>query len=142
MSFEHRNQFQPFAGEGDADEVIIQEPEVVTQFPTDPNVTQVPTEPKDDNVEPIEYEDDEPEELKIQKTCEAPTNTQRREHIESNHATYRGWCDVCIKARATGTPHAIIQSDLEARKEAEKLGPRIYTDYYFMSTDETICDII
>ena len=132
MGFEHRNRFQPFAGEGDEEEVVIQEPQAINQEPEQANL-----EPNEDNVEPIEYEDDEPEELKMQKTCEAPTNKQRREHIESNHATYRGWCDVCINARATGTPHAIIKADAGAKKEAERLGPRIYTDYFYMSIDES-----
>ena len=77
-------------------------------------------ESKHVNLEPVEFEDDEPEELRRQKACEAPTDRQRREHIESNHATYRGWCDVCIRARATGTPHAAIKSDIQARKDAEK----------------------
>ena len=123
MSFEHRNRFQPFAGDGDDEEVVIQEPQAINQQPEQANV-----ESNEANLEPIEYENDEPEELNMQKTCEAPTNKQRGEHLESNHATYRGWCDVCIKARATGTPHAIIKADAEAKKEAGELGPRIYAD--------------
>ena len=128
VNFEHRNQFQPFADELGDEENLNREP-VQEQSAS--------AEPIEEPVEPFEYEDDEPEELKVQKTCEAPTNKQRREHIESNHATYRGWCDVCIKARSTGTPHAIIKAEAEAKKEAERLGPRVYTDYNFMSNDES-----
>ena len=126
---ELRNQFLPFAG----DDVEV----------ADDGGGQ-PTEPTcqpcwSDEVEPIEFEDDdnnEPEELKRQKSCEAPTHRQRQEHIDSNHATYRGWCDICIKARATGTPHRTIKQDEQARKDAEKDGPRIDSEYFYMSNNE------
>ena len=90
--------------------------------------TEQPTEQPiwSDEAGPIEFEDDddnEPEEIKRQKSCEAPTNRQRQEHIESNHATYRGWCEVCIKARAIGAPHRVIKQDEQARKDAERDGP-------------------
>ena len=50
-----------------------------------PDVYQTP-----DDLEPVEYEDedDEPEELKVQKTCEAPTERQRREHITEVGVTF------------------------------------------------------
>ena len=125
------NRFQPFTDDGE--EVLIDEGEQRT-------AEQQTEQPiwKDD-VEPIEYEDEddnEPEEFKRQKSCEAPSNLQRQEHIESNHATYRGWCDVCIKARATGTPRRLTKQDEHARKYAERDGPIIYSAYFYMSTNE------
>ena len=114
-----KNRFQPFTDDGD--EVLVDggsEQQPVADVVQQP--TEQPTEQPiwSDELEPIEFEDDdnEPEELKRQKSCEAPTHRQRQEHIESNHATYRGWCDICIKARATGTPHRTIKQDEQARK--------------------------
>ena len=133
---EHSNRFQPFADDDDAgplnepgsasglSDPLIQEPQLTQSSEASKPSDQVGgnIEGQDEDLEPVEFEDDEPEELRRQKACEAPTDRQRREHIESNHATYRGWCDVCIRARASGTPHAVIKSDIQARKDAEKEG--------------------
>ena len=56
--------------------------------------------------------------------------------MESNHIIYRGWCDICIKARVVDTPHRVNQQDEQARKDADKDSPRIYPDYLYMSPDE------
>ena len=96
---------QPFAGDEHDEDVQPAQP--AQPEPAQPQQDDVS---KLEDIEPIEYEDDgDPEELKRQKTCEAPTQAQRREHIESKHTVNRGLWYVCIKARATGTPHAIIQ---------------------------------
>ena len=76
---------------------------------------------------------EEPEELRKIKAVRAPTESQRRQHIEENHSTYREWCDVCIAARATGTQHR-RQYHEQAKKEEE--GPRLCSGYFFMSTEE------
>ena len=76
------------------------------------------------------------EELNGQKSSEAPTHEQRRAHIKSNLAMYRGWCDICITARTTGVPHKTIKQDVQARKDAEKDGPIIYPGYFYESINE------
>ena len=75
-----KNRFQPFTDDGDVDVAGDDGEQQPTELPI-----------WSDDVEPIEYEDDdeEPEELTRQKSCEAPANRQHQEHIESNHATYR-----------------------------------------------------
>ena len=127
---------EPGSASGMNDPIVPESPFIKSSQPSQPSSQQK----TDGELELLEYEDQEdyePEELRRQKECEAPTERQRREHIESNHSTYRDWCDVCIKARATGTPHAVIKSDLAARREAEREGPRFYSDFYYMSSDET-----
>ena len=71
---ELRNQFQPFA----EDDVEVADDD--SGQPTEPTCQPCWS----DEVEPIEFEDDdnEPEELKRQKSCEAPTHRQRQEHID------------------------------------------------------------
>ena len=71
-----RNRFQPFA-END-DEVLVEEGE---QQPAADVAQQAEQQPCwNDDVATIEFEDDdnEPEELKRQKSCEAPTHRQRQ----------------------------------------------------------------
>ena len=100
LNYEHCNRFAPFDEDGEAvpsnepctasgtnNPVIPESPFIQSSQPSSQQKT-------DEELEPLEYEDqedDEPEELIRQKECEAPTEGQRREHIESNHSTYRGW---------------------------------------------------
>ena len=81
-------------------------------------------------VEESDYE--EPEELKRVVACRAPTQAEKEEHALQNHAVYRDWCSVCVAARGLGTPHRRRKKDAAGEQE----GPRIFSDYFYMSTDE------
>ncbi|CAK9027043.1 Reverse transcriptase Ty1/copia-type domain-containing protein, partial [Durusdinium trenchii] len=58
-----------------------------------------------------------------------PTKSEIEEHEAQNHAVYRNWCEVCIKARSTGTPH---RKRTEEEKKEE--GPAVHSDFYFMQS--------
>ncbi|CAK0904033.1 unnamed protein product, partial [Prorocentrum cordatum] len=77
---------------------------------------------------------EESEEFKRARAARGPTRAQKEEHGEQNHAVYRSRCPVCRAARATGTQRRV---EVERGADEEKEGPRIYSDYFFMSTDET-----
>ena len=129
-----KNSFQPFAENDEVDVADDDGEQQPAEQPTEQPIWS-------DELEPIVFEDDdnEPEELKRQKSCEAPTHRQRQEHIESNHATYGGWCDICIKARATWAPHRAIKPGEQARRDAEKDGPIICSDYFICQTMRGPC---
>ena len=78
-----------------------------------------------------EEAEEEPEEVKRIAAGRAPTQQQRQRHEEENHSCYREWCEVCVAARGIGTQHRKKKKDQLAEEEGE--GPRIFSDYYFMS---------
>eukprot|EP00972_Heterocapsa_arctica_P103989 15325981-Heterocapsa_arctica.AAC.1 len=61
----------------------------------------------------------------------SPTALQTEQHDIDNHVVYRDWCDVCVAARGQGTPRRRRKKMVE-----EGDGARIFSDFYFMSTDE------
>ena len=76
-------------------------------------------------------EADELEESKRVAACRKPTRKQIDEHEDENHSAFREWCEMCLAARGTGSPHY-------RRKEAvkdEQEGPRIMSDYFYMNDD-------
>ena len=78
---------------------------------------------------PEEVEDQEKAVVKVAKVDE-PTARQRETHELENHAVYRSWCSVCAAARSTGTKHRSTPKDVR-----EEEGPKIFSDFYYMSTD-------
>ena len=56
----------------------------------------------------------------------------RERHYLENHAVYAEWCPICVAAKGTGTQHRRRGFDPEVEKE----GPRIFSDYFFMSSEE------
>ena len=95
----------------------------------DASASRTPQEPMGSDEEVHE----EPEEYRKLVAGRSPTAAQRREHEEQNHAVFRDWCPVCLKSRGQGTQHRKKKRD-QQRKEEE--GPRICSDYFFMSTQE------
>ena len=81
----------------------------------------------------VEEAADESEELRKSRAAAAPTAEQRESHLLENHAVYRSWCEVCIKSRGLGTQHRRAKKQ-EAAESAD--GPRIFSDSFFMSTQE------
>ena len=98
-----------------------------------PGVTAA-TSDLDDDVNFDSDEGEEVDEVRRLAAGRAPTAKQRQEHEEENHAVYRDWCPVCIRARGLGNQH---RKNKEKRKEEESEGPRIYSDFFFMSTDDS-----
>ena len=80
--------------------------------------------------EPLQEES---EEFRKSRAAAEPTPEQRENHFLENHAVYRPWCEVCVKSRGLGTQHRRTLKK-EAAESSE--GPRIFSDYFFMSTDE------
>lgn len=80
-----------------------------------------------------ESEPEEPEEFKKLTAGRSPTPAQREQHELENHAVYRDWCSICVGSRGLGTPHRRKKKE---QKKEEQEGPRIYSDFYFMSTEE------
>ncbi|CAE7484287.1 unnamed protein product, partial [Symbiodinium sp. CCMP2456] len=76
---------------------------------------------------------EESEEFRKSRAAAEPTPEQRENHFLENHAVYRPWCEVCVKSRGLGTQHRRALKK-EATESSE--GPRIFSDYFFMSTDE------
>ncbi len=62
-----------------------------------------------------------------------PTKEQRVAHELENHAVYRPWCKVCVAGRGVGSKHRLNRAK---QFEETKDGPCIFSDYFFMSTDE------
>lgn len=56
-----------------------------------------------------------------------PTQAERDEHYLTGHATYRSWCDACVRARGRATQHR--------RSEGGTL-PVISWDYCYLSHDK------
>lgn len=52
-----------------------------------------------------EAEAEEPEEVRRIQAGRNPTERQKQEHNDQNHAVYREWCPICVAAKAVGTPH-------------------------------------
>ncbi|CAE7246360.1 HCN2, partial [Symbiodinium microadriaticum] len=76
---------------------------------------------------------EESEEFRKSRAAAEPTPEQRENHFLENHAVYRPWCEVCVKSRGVGTQHRRALKK-EAAESSE--GPRIFSDYFFMSNDE------
>ena len=76
---------------------------------------------------------EESEEFRKSRAAAEPTPEQRENHFLENHAVYRPWCEVCVKSRGLGTQHRRALKK-EAVESSE--GPRIFSDFFFMSTDE------
>lgn len=74
--------------------------------------------------------EDEVKAVRTSARVDEPTRKQREQRELENHAMYRSWCAVCAAARSTGTQR---KSTLKEDKEDE--GPKIFSDFYFMSTD-------
>ena len=58
-----------------------------------------------------------------------PTQSQVIEHEAQNHAVYRSWCEICVRARSTGTQHR-KRSEEEKRED----GPCVHSDFFFMQS--------
>ena len=88
-------------------------------------------EPED----PDRADDDFEESEEFRRSVEVmePTARQREEHEQENHACYRPWCRVCVESRGLGTQH---RKTMKGLAEASADGPRIFSDFFFMSTDE------
>jgi len=82
-------------------------------------------------------EDDDVEESeewkKVQRVI-TPTRKMIEEHEDQNHAVYRNWCATCVQSRGLGQYHKKVK--LKEKDEARD-GPKIFCDFYFMSTDES-----
>ena len=76
---------------------------------------------------------EESEEFRKSRAAAEPTNEQKENHLLENHAVYRPWCEVCVNSRGLGTQHRRALKR-EAVESAE--GPRIFSDFFFMSTEE------
>lgn len=76
---------------------------------------------------------EESEEFRKSQAAQEPTPEQKENHFLENHAVYRPWCEICVKSRGLGTQHRRA-TQKEAQESAE--GPRIFSDYFFMSTEE------
>ena len=63
-----------------------------------------------------------------------PTQKEVEIHEEQNHGIYRDWCEVCVASKAHGTLH--LRKSEEQRKEDEASGPRVFSDFFFMTDDE------
>ena len=70
--------------------------------------------------------------LKVQK-MESPTRSQRERHELENHAVFRPWCAVCVKGRGVGSQHKRKRKQVA---EASRDGATIYSDYFFMSSED------
>ena len=84
--------------------------------------------------EAVEGEElEESEETRRVAAATEPSKQMREEHEAQNHAVYRSWCQICVESRGLGTQHR-----KKKQKEAieDKEGPKTFSDYYFMSTDE------
>ena len=68
-----------------------------------------------------------------------PTAQQVQQHEDENHATYRNWCEVCVASRGLGQQK---RRDKRALVEKAKEGPKVCSDYFFMSTDEKSAPMI
>ena len=79
-----------------------------------------------------EEEFEEPEELRKLHAGRSPTERQRREHEEENHAVYREWCETCVATKGLGSQHR--KANRKEAAEKEKEGPRVFSDYFFMNT--------
>ena len=44
---------------------------------------------------------------------DTPSKTEILEHESQNHAVYRNWCEVCVKARSAGTVHKKKETEEE-----------------------------
>ena len=92
-----------------------------------------------ETISPLDEEDEEDSETELHDSEEFrklmsgrdPTPLQRARHEEENHAVYRDWCDICVAAKGTGTQH---RRKLKQVANEEELGPRIFSDYFFMSS--------
>ena len=76
---------------------------------------------------------EESEETKRKIAAKEPSKKLRGEHEDENHAVYRSWCAICVASRGLGTQHR-RQKKEEAKEDED--GPRIFSDFFFMSTDE------
>ena len=76
---------------------------------------------------------EEPIELRKTSKIEEPTQEQRARHELENHAIFRPWCKACVAGRGMGSHHLRRKKD---RAAAFRDGPFIYSDYFFMSTEE------
>ena len=76
---------------------------------------------------------EESEETKRKTAAREPSKKLRGEHEDDNHAIYRSWCAVCVGSRGLGTQRRRKQKD-EAKEDEDR--PRIFSDFYFMSTNE------
>ena len=76
---------------------------------------------------------EESEETKRKIAAKEPSKKLRGEHEDENHAVYRSWCAICVASRGLGTQHRRKKKE-EAKDDED--GPRIFSDYFFMSTDE------
>ena len=85
-----------------------------------------------DEVEPVA---EEAGELRKIKAAQEPIRAVRLEHEDENHTVYRSWCAICRNARSTGTQH---KRNLEKSAEEETAGPKIFSDFFYMSTKEEL----
>jgi hypothetical protein len=76
---------------------------------------------------------EESEETKRKVAAKEPSRKMRAEHEDENHAVFRSWCTICVASRGLGNQHRKKKKE-EAKEDDE--GPRIFSDYFFMSTDE------
>ena len=80
-----------------------------------------------------EEEVEEGEEFRQIQRVTRPTAQQIQDHEDENHAIYRNWCEVCVASRGLGQHK---KRDRRALVEKAKDGPKVCSDFFFMSTDE------
>ena len=116
------------------------------------DVTQelAPVEPAEESWTRMEFDDgqrdkqeeseDQPEELRRVLEARQPTELERQKHSQMNHAVFAPWCEVCVKAKGTGTQHR-RQTNKELAKQ-EQYAPRIYSDFFYMSEEGVLTPML
>ena len=56
----------------------------------------------DDGDRDEQDEADQPEEPRRVLAARQPTELERQQHFETNHAVFAPWCEVCVTAKGTG----------------------------------------
>ncbi|CAE8666137.1 unnamed protein product, partial [Polarella glacialis] len=90
-------------------------------------------------VEAEEEEFEEPEEMKRVTEVVTPSSRMLADHGLENLAVYRNWCEICVASRGLGQQH---RRRAERSRDEEREGPRIFSDYFFMSTEEESTPIL
>ena len=82
---------------------------------------------------------EESEEFRRSQKVTMPTPAQIQQHEDENHAIYRNWCEVCVASRGLGQQHRRDKRELALKSQE---GPKVCSDYFFMSTDEQSAPMI
>ena len=79
----------------------------------------------------MEDSGEEAEEVRRVLRAREPAEYQRRVHEQQNHATFAEWCEVCLKAKSTGSQHRRQQK--AELVDQERDDPIIHSDFFYMS---------